>query len=587
MVGGVDSAGVDVVVYADGANLYRVTSSGSRTTLTWGGSGSIMALATDGVNYYVANSVGIYQGPLTGASSGTSIFTHPTTVGTVANVAMSWVKQRLIAGVNNYVFQIVPIVTHTITATEIVNNVATATITPANNFRVGDPITISGVGTTGAAYNGTWVVSAVPSANTVSWSHAHADQDYNTNTGSLVLSNNNSNPIYAHPTATWKFTSIVEGPTAIYVGGYSGTTSTILKLTLDNSGTVPSLVSATSAADLPNDELVTSLGCYLGKFVLIGTNKGIRVGTVDSSAYGQGFITYGPLTYKKPDGTNYVSAFAFSDRFAYATVTNSIDDLSGTINSGLIRIDLSALLSDAKYAWTYDLNSGVQGACKGIAFIGTTGRLAFTVDSQGLYFQHATNKVASGYIDTGAIRYNTIENKHFKLFKPLVQEPFYGSLGLSTIYKDGTVNPIITIGSAPLADQDFATNVTTPQSQLAFRFTLNRSGTDNTKGPSITGFQTKSLPANKRTRSLEIPLMNYDFESDRYNIATGYEGRAWDRLQALEQIESAGNIITIQDFTSNEQVQGLIEQISFERMTSPDRRFKGYGGIVYVQVRTI
>jgi len=583
MVGGTDANGVDLVVYSDGSSLYRVTSAGTKTTLTWGGSGSILALTTDGVNYYAANATGIYKGPLTGASSGASIFTHPTTVGTVTNVAMSWVKQRLIAGVNNYVFQIVPIVTHTITATEIVNNVATATITPANNFRVGDPITVSGVGTTGAAYNGTWVVSAVPTANSVSWSHAHADQDYNTNTGSLVLLNNNSNPIYVHPTTTWKFTSVTEGPTAIYISGYSGITSTILKLTLDNSGAVPSLVSATSAADFPNDEFVTSIGCYLGKFIAIGTNKGIRIGTIDSSAYGQGYITYGPLTYKKPAGTNYVSNFAFVDRFAYATVSNDIDS-----KSGLLRIDLSAQLSDGKFAWTYDLNSTATGACQAVALIGTTGRMAFVVNSNAIYFQHDTNLVSSGYIDTGAIRYNTLENKHFKRINVRLLSPVQGSVGIASIQKSGAVTNIITVTNDAMADQDIGTQISSAGlDQLAFRFTLNRASGDATKGPTFQAYQLKSLIAMPRYRVLEIPVMNYDFEADRYNIATGYEGRAWDRLQALEAIEGTGDTITFQDFTSGEQVQCLIEQISFERMSSPDRRFKGYGGVVYVQVRTV
>lgn len=583
MVGGVDANGVDVVIYSDGSSLYRVTSAGTKTTLTWGGSGTILALATDGVNYYAANATGIYKGPLTGASNGASVFTHPTSVGTVTSVAMAWVKQRLIAGVNNHVFQIVPIVTHTITATEIVNNVATATITPANNFRVGDPITISGVGTTAAAYNGTWVVSVVPTANSVSWSHAHADQDYNTNTGSLVLTNNNSNPIYVDPTTTWKFTSITEGPTAIYLSGYSGITSNILKLTLDTSGAVPALTSADPAADFPNDEHVLSIGVYLGAFMVIGTNYGIRIGKIDSSVYGRGYITYGPLTYKKPTPNDTIQSFAFVDRFAYATVTNDIDG-----KSGLLRIDLSAQVSDGKFAWTYDLNSTATGNCQAVALIGATGRMAFTVNGNALYFQHATNLVSSGYLDTGAVRYNTLENKHFKRINVRLLSPVQGSVGIASIQKSGAVTNIITVTNDAMADQDIGTQISSAGlDQLAFRFTLNRASGDATKGPTFQAYQLKSLIAMPRYRVLEIPVMNYDFEADRYNIATGYEGRAWDRLQALEAIEGTGDTITFQDFTSGEQVQCLIEQISFERMSSPDRRFKGYGGIVYVQVRTV
>jgi len=581
MVGGIDANGVDVVIYSDGSSLYRVTSAGTKTTLTWGGSGTILALTTDGVNYYAANATGIYKGPLTGASSGASIFTHPTSVGTVTSVAMAWVKQRLIAGVNNYVFQIVPVVTHTVVGTSLSNKIASLKITPGNNFRKNDPITVAGLG---ANYDNNWIITDVPSANTISYFHDHIDVDYATPTGgTVVLTNNNTNPIYVHPTATWKFTSVAEGPTAIYLSGYSGVTSTIIKLTLDTNGAVPALTSADSAADFPNDEHVLSIGTYLGSFMVIGTNRGIRVGKIDTSLYGHGYVTYGPLTYKKTTPNDTVQNFAFVDRFAYATVTNDIDG-----KSGLLRIDLSAALSDGKFGWTYDLNSNATGNCQGVALIGTTGRIAFTVDANALYFQHATNLVSSGYIDTGAVRYNTLENKHFKRVNVRLGSPVSGSVGISTIQKNGSVTSVITVTNDAIADQDIGTQIAGQGlDQLALRFTLNRETTDSTKGPIFQAYQLKSLIAMPRYRSIEIPVMNYDFEADRYNIATGYEGRAWDRLQALETLESTGDTITFQDFTSGEQVSCVIEQISFERMSSPDRRYKGYGGIIYVQVRTL
>jgi muramidase (phage lysozyme)/ribosomal protein L21E len=589
MVGGTDSAGVDVVIVADGSTLKRITAAGAITTITYGGSGTILSLTSDGVNYYAATATGIYMGTLAGVATTTAIFTYST----ATNVTIAWVKQRLIAAVDNKVYQVVPVAQYTVYGAQLLNKIVTMSTTTAHNFRVNDPIEVIGVDTTD--YNSAsgigWIVDSVIDSKTFTYTHAthSADVQYNTaghtgmSTGGYVkLLNNNTNPIYVHPTSTWKFTSIVEGPTAIYVSGYSGITSTIIKLTLDSSGAVPSLTSATSAADFPDDEYVTSLGSYLGKFVTIGTNKGIRIGVIDSSVYGQGYIAYGPLTYTKPAGTNLVSNFAFYDRFAYATVTNDIDG-----KSGLLRIDLSQQLSDGKFAWTYDLNSGAAGTCRAVALVGGTGRMAFAVNGSNLYFQHATNKVASGYIDTGAIRYNTLENKHFKLVKPRMLTPVDGSVGISTIDKSGAVNGVITVDGSFDIDQDFATNVNSPADQLAFRFTLNRSGADSTLGPTLTGYQVKALPANRRTRSIEIPLLNYDFESDRYNITTGYEGRAWERLQRVEDIESAGDTVTIQDFTSGEQVVALIEKISFVRMSAPDRRFKGYGGIVYVQVRTV
>jgi hypothetical protein len=576
IIGGVDANGIDVVIIADGSALKRVTADGTVTTITYGGSGTIKSLTSDGTNYYAATATGIYKGTLTGTPTTTPIFTYST----ATNVVIGWVKQRLLAAIDNKIYQVVAVTTYSVTATSLSSKQAYLHISSAGGFRPNDPITVAGLGTN---YDGTWVVSSVPDSTTLTYFHDHVDVDYSASSGgTVVLTNNNSNPIFVHSNTAWRFTGIIEGPTGIYLSGYAGVSSNILKLELDTSGAVPSLTSTSSAADFPNDERVLSIGSYLGAFVTIGTNRGIRIGKIDTSLYGHGYITYGPLTYKKPTVSDDVQAFAFVDRFAYATVNNAIDG-----KSGLLRIDLSQALSDGKYAWTYDLNSNASGTCQTVAQIGVSGLMAFAVNGTGLFFQHATNKVQSGYIDTGAIRYNTLENKHFKLIKPRLLTPVYGSVGISTIDKSGAVNGIITIDGSSNIDQDFATNLKGPADQLAFRFTLNRSGSDNTLGPTLTGYQVKALPANKRTRSIEIPLLNYDFESDRYNIATGYEGRAWERLQRIEQIESAGDTVTIQDFTSGEQVVALIEKISFERMSAPDRRFKGYGGIVYVQVRTV
>jgi hypothetical protein len=383
---------------------------------------------------------------------------------------------------------------------------------------------------------------------------------------------------YTHPDADWNWTAIVEGPQAVYASGFRGNNSSIFKFTLSTAGVMPTLTNAVTAADFPDDEHVTALGVYLGTYMLIGTNKGVRVGIID----GNGDISYGPLTYEKTDVSHTLS-FAFKDRFAYATITNNIDG-----KSGLIRIDLSQEVEPGRYAYAKDLSSGVTGNCRAVAFIGDTGRAAFAVAGSGVYFEHATNKTPTGFLDIGFIRYATIEKKYFKLIKPRFDTPMFGSCTISTKEIDGDVTSIITIaGSTPALNTDLATNIAQPQEELAFRFSFNRSSTDATKGPVFDGYQVKSLPAVTRARQLTIPLVNYDFETDRYGVQNGYEGRAFDRLQALENLEAAGDTVVIQDFTTGEQVTGLIEQLSFERTTPADRRYSGFGGIMYVSVRTV
>jgi hypothetical protein len=596
--GGVDANGVDFALMVDGSNLYRIVESSpgtyTSTTLTWGGSGTILDISHDGVNYYVANATGIYRGPLTGATNGTSIFAHPSSVGTVTHVKMNWVKQRLIAGVNNYVFEVTPITSYVVKSASLTNNTATfKTDGTAHNFAVGSQITVASVG---SPYNGTWSVIAVPDATRFSVYISNANISEAVVTGTAVLTSNNDTPVYAHPNIKWIWTGVCEGPNAIYVAGYQGDTSTVFRLSLDATGNVPLLNKALTAADMPRGEYITSLGSYVGKYMVFGTNKGVRVGTIDTSGFiSSGYITYGPMTvvtngYDPASGTilngSPINYIAFQDRFAYCTVTNYIDNGDGTYSSGLVKIDLSREITPNQFAYATHLRVPNTNEVTDVAVFGHDNRLIMGVTGKGAYIQSATRLCTSGYIQTGQIRYLTLEDKHFKLVKVLAQNPFVSNLKLSTVLDDGTVTDVITIDQNFNLSQDIATNLSTERPSLALRFTIYP--TDDLSTATIfNGYQLKALPAVHRTRMITLPLLNYDFEGDRYNMTTGYEGRAAERLLTLETLEGPGNVVTLQDFTNNETVQGVIETIAFQRMTPPERRFKGFGGIIYLTLRTI
>ena len=593
--GATDANGVDIVLQADGSTLSRITAVGTSTTLTWGGSGTILDIANDGVNYYVANASGIYKGPLTGASSGTLIFTHPTSAtGTVTSVKMNWVKQRLIAGVNNYLYEITPINSYTVTAARLSSNVVTLkTDSISHNFAVGSQVTVASIGT---IYNGTWTVTAVPSATEFSYYHNHADDDQTTGlTGTAVLATNSNLPIYSHPNTSWKWTGVCEGPNAIYVSGYAGDSSTVYRLSLDTTGAVPLLTKAVTAADLPRGELVYSLGAYIGKYMVFGTNKGIRVGQIDTSGFvSSGYITYGPLSvvtngYDPASGTNLtgspVRSIMFQDRYAYCTVSNYIDNGDGTYSSGLIKIDLSRELSPNQMSWATHLRVPSTAEVTDVVVFGRSNKIVIGVTGKGTYIQ-SDNLCASGYLQTGLIRFLTLEDKHFKLVKLLAQNPVVSNIKVSTVLDDGSVTDVITTTPDFNLSLDIGTNLQSERSSLALRFTIYPKS-DKSAATTLNGYQLKALPAVHRTRIITLPLLNYDFEGDRYNMTTGYEGRAAERLLNIETLEGPGNVLTLQDFTNNETIQGVIESITFERMTPPDRRFKGFGGIIYLQFRTL
>ena len=598
MVGGTDANGVNVVVWADGSNLYRTTAAGTTTTLTWGGTGTILSVAQDGTNYYAANATGIYKGPLTGATSGTSIFTHPSAVGTVTSVSMNWVKQRLIAGINNYVYEVVTVTTFNVVDAVIAANVATLkTDGTAHNFSVGSTVTVSSVGTN---YNGTWTVTAVPDSTRFSFASTTASSAEATVTGTVALSSNTNLPIYAHPNSKWVWTGICEGPNAIYIAGYVGDSSTVFRLSLDTSGNVPLLTKALTAADMPKGERIYALGSYVGKYMVFGTNKGVRVGQIDTSGFvSSGYITYGPITvitngYDPASGTNLnglpCRSITFNDRFAYCTVSNYIDNGDGTYSSGLVKIDLSREITPNQMAYATHLRVPSTSEVTSVCVIGTTNKLAIGVTGVGVYFQ-ADTLVSSGYIQTGQIRYFTLEDKHFELIKLRETTPMVGQLKFSIVDADETATDVITVDN----NFDFTQDITgldqydvKPKESLGLKFTLYSStsqavGTED----SFNGYQLKALPAVRRERIFTIPLLNFDFEGDKNNMAVGYEGRAAERLIALETVESDGDVVILQDFTNNETVRGVIESLTFIRMTPPERRFTGFGGMILMQFRTV
>ena len=86
---------------------------------------------------------------------------------------------------------------------------------------------------------------------------------------------------------------------------------------------------------------------------------------------------------------------------------------------------------------------------------------------------------------------------------------------------------------------------------------------------------------------IQFPVWCFDVETDRYNVKAGYDGRAWERIETLENLEAVGDIINIQDFTIDERVQGIIEKIQFSRKTPPSGNFSGFGGVLLITVRTV
>jgi len=460
-------------------------------------------------------------------------------------------------------------------------------------------------------------------------------------------------PIYTHPLTDYVYTSVTASGPAIYVSGYSGLQSTIHKFTLTSTGTLPTLTSAVTAAELPVGEIVHKIFYYLG-YMMIGTSKGIRAANVSDQ---DGSISYGPLIVNT---TQPCYDFAARDKFVWCAT--GVDGYAGTI-----RVDLGNEIESLRFAYANDVYSDASTgySTTACAFAKGTDRLAFvttalsvgSVNNKALTSNVATlttsaahglvvgdsvwienvdsvfngkftvvavpttttftyaktnanvtsvavspvgtvNKIGSiniesdstlmtsGYLTTGNIRYGTLEPKNFK--RLVGRGDFsYGSMTLSSVKSDAAVYDHISYDSSIGAPEVTTSQPETAQEYLAYKFQMYRDSTDSTKGPTFKGYQAKATIATPRQRVVQFPVYCFDVETDRYNTVIGYEGRAFDRIKALEHVEENGDVLTWQDLSTGESRQAVIEQVTFTRMTPPDKRFDGFGGVLEVRIRTV
>jgi hypothetical protein len=385
--------------------------------------------------------------------------------------------------------------------------------------------------------------------------------------------------VYSHNDPDHIFTSITSSGAAIYIAGYSGIQSNIYKFTLETTGAMPTLSSAITAAELPVGERCFKISYYLG-YMAIGTSKGMRVAQTSDQ---DGSIAYGPLLF---ESTQPVYDFAFRDKYIWATT-----GVDGQV--GLTRVNLGTEISQLVFAYAWDLydpDDTLGHSTTSCSFMGDTDRLAFCNAGNGangtIYIQSASVLLPDGYIRTGFIRYNTLENKIFKLVQPRVDT----LNGAFNMYSISAENIEANIGTFAQGDAVPEVNVNYPigaNQYVAFKFEMFRDADDSTLGPLFTGYQVKALPAIPRQRLIQYPLMCYDHEMDKFNNEVGYEGSAYTRMSQLEAIENIGDTIRVQDFRTGESYIGLIEELDFINKTPSDKRFSGYGGLLLVTIRSV
>ena len=372
----------------------------------------------------------------------------------------------------------------------------------------------------------------------------------------------------------WKWTGIADGRGAIYLSGYAGDKSAIFKVQPD--ATTGNLGAAISVADIPLGETVRTLFGYLGTYLAIGTSRGVRIAAIADDAT----IVYGPIIFQTD---NPVISFAARDAYIWAGVKAGVGGASGTY-----RIYLGQLLDDGGYPYATDIYAaGTTGSVDNMGFFPTTGQLFFSITASGIWIEHATQLVAEGTIQTAIVNWGTLEKKAWKRVR-IETDTLEGKIEVYADAIEGR-SQIVTLTEANEYNTDFDLSAAylTPQVNGQLTFSLYRKSTDVTKGAVLKGYAIKAIPSPTRSRLIQMPLMCYDFETDRRGVRFGVEDGAKIRIAALESLESSGSTVLVQDFTSGENFDAVIEEIAFTRMTPPSQNNENFGGIITITMRTV
>jgi hypothetical protein len=457
--------------------------------------------------------------------------------------------------------------------------------------------------------------------------------------------------IYTHSDDDIIFTSITASGPAIYIAGYSGIQSSIFKFTLNTSGVMPTLTTAITAAEMPVGEKIHKIYYYLGYMMIgtnKGIRAAVVSDQDGSINYGPLIVETTQPCYDFAARDRFVWCATSVDgepgviridlgneietlRFAYAndlyySGVSGVDTTSCAFLGETDRlafcteaVDQKSVTNKERTGTTATITSNAHGYVAGdkIYVIGvdaaldgdftitsvttntisyttaTSGTIASTAVTTGLvgkpgysYIEAASTLIPTGYLTTGYIRYGTLEPKNFK--RLLARGDFNkGSLVLETVDKDGVEYDHITYEAGVTAVEVGTNNPDTAQEYVAYKFILNRDATTTSQGPVFKGYQAKATIATPRQRTMQFPVYCFDIETDRYNVISGYEGKALARLQLLEGVEENGDVVTWQDLTTGESRQVVIEQVSFTRMTPPDKRFDGFGGVIEITIRTV
>lgn len=375
--------------------------------------------------------------------------------------------------------------------------------------------------------------------------------------------------IHTHFNGSVVYKAIIGTPVGIFVGLNNGEQGEFLFVGFNAS--TGALATPLPAGMLNRGETIYSMRYYQGSVVL-GTSRGVRVGQIVQDRG----LAPGPVI----ETSAAVQCVDADGEYVWFGLTNG-----GTSATGLGRANLARETAPGVPAWASDvMAASTTGAVLGAARF--EGRTYFSVSGSGVWGETA-NKVSSGSLDTGWIRFGTVERLVLASVD-LFHDPLAGSIDVAVIPESGTETSIGSSSEALSVRPSTALSGNGDDSYAyRLKFTLHRDATDATAGPTLLRWVMRTLVAPAQVERLVVPVLL--FSMLRSDTGEGQElpcdvQTEWAYLKTLEASRA---IVQFQMF-------GLSERVTVRRVETPEGAVRGWGDdrasldqIVFVHLMTM
>lgn len=319
-------------------------------------------------------------------------------------------------------------------------------------------------------------------------------------------------PLWTHPNSNFRFSSMDDGSSQIYLGGFVASAnkplqSKVYRTTIEATGTA--LTIPVQALPMEGGEYVTSLYGYLN-YIFVGSNLGIRmcrtIAAFDPTG-NEGDLEAGPLIPGLfPPGPLASPCYAMTgdNRFVYFGWNNF--DAEST---GLGRCDLSTFIDTQAPAFTSDLMVTGQGSIISMDWCTITNAPIFVIQGKGVYTATDTF-VESGYVQSGYLGYGIPDSKIVLAGNIGTVQPQAGTASLA-LAADYNANVLAFVGAqSPTSPSNAILPINATRGDLfTVRVTLTRDGVSGAS-PTMHRWMLKAIPAVTAGTTVSVVLRIWD-----------------------------------------------------------------------------